>query len=75
MKPLEYFLALPYTLELTPDEGGVWFAAIPLLTGCMTQGDTREEALLLLDEAKLLWLETALAEGIAIPEPAGLLAS
>jgi predicted RNase H-like HicB family nuclease len=35
----------------------------------MTQGETREAALEMLDEAKELWLETALDENIAIPEP------
>lgn len=68
-KSLDYYLSLPYTIELTPDENGIWFAAIPLLKGCMTQGDSREDALLMLDEAKELWLETALEEGILIPEP------
>ncbi|MBZ0302604.1 MAG: type II toxin-antitoxin system HicB family antitoxin [Anaerolineae bacterium] len=68
-KPLEYYLSLPYTIELTPDEDGVWVASIPLLKGCFTQGDSREEALVMLDEAKALWLETALEESISIPEP------
>jgi len=67
---MSYYLALPYPIELIPDlEGGVWFASIPLLVGCMTQGDSREDALIMLDEAKSLWFETALAEGIPIPEP------
>lgn len=35
----------------------------------MTQGDTRDDALIMLDEAKELWLETALEEDIHIPEP------
>ncbi len=71
MKPktLEYYLSLPYTIELIPDEDGFWFAQIPLLPGCMTQGKSRTEALEMLDEAKALWLETALSEGIRIPEP------
>lgn len=68
-KTLEYYLSLPYTITLIPDPERTWFAEIPLLKGCMTQGDTREDALLMLDEAKALWLETALAEGISIPEP------
>jgi antitoxin HicB len=69
-KPLEYYLSLPYPIELIPDEDGYWFAKIPLLPGCMTQGATRNETLEMLDEAKALWLETALSEGIEIPEPA-----
>ncbi len=68
-KSLDYYLGLLYSIELIPDEDGVWFAQIPLLPGCMTQGDSREEALHLLDEAKIIWLETALEEGIEIPEP------
>jgi antitoxin HicB len=68
-KTLDYYLSLPYPIELIPDEDGFWFAQIPLLEGCMTQGETREAALEMLDEAKELWLETALDENIAIPEP------
>ena len=72
-KTLDYYLSLPYTIELTPDVDDVWFASIPLLKGCITQGDNRDDALVMLDEAKTLWLETALAEGISIPEPAGII--
>jgi predicted RNase H-like HicB family nuclease len=36
----------------------------------MTQGATRNEALEMLDEAKELWLETALSRRADIPEPA-----
>ncbi len=69
-KPLEYYLSLPYTIELTPIEDGYWLAEIPLLKGCLTQGETRQEALAMIDEAQVLWLETALAENMPIPEPA-----
>ena len=68
-KTIAYYLALPYSIELIPDEDGFWFARIPLLPGCISQGASREEALTMIDEAKALWLETALAEGIDIPEP------
>jgi antitoxin HicB len=69
-KSLDYYLSLPYTIELTPDEDGYWFAKIPLLRGCMTNGTSREEALEMIDDAKRLWLETALSLGMTIPEPA-----
>ncbi len=68
-KDLAYYMALPYTLELIPDEDGYWFARIPLLEGCMTNGESREDALRMLDDAKQLWLETALQLGKRIPEP------
>lgn len=68
-KDLNYYLSLPYPIELIPDEDGYWFARIPLLEGCMTNGDNREDALGMIDDAKQLWLETALEVGKAIPEP------
>ena len=68
-KDLTYYLSLPYPIELIPDEDGFWFARIPLLEGCMTNGDSREEALRMIDEAKSLWIETALQVGKTIPEP------
>jgi antitoxin HicB len=67
-KDLNYYLSLPYTIELIPDEEGYWFARIPLLEGCMTNAGSRENALIMLDDAKQLWLETALALGKTIPE-------
>lgn len=69
VKDLNYYLSLPYTIELTPDEDGFWFAEIPLLDGCMTNGESREDTLSMLDDAKVAWLTTALEMAIAIPEP------
>lgn len=68
-KDLAYYLKLPYPIELIPDADGYWFARIPLLEGCITNGESREDALLMLDDAKQLWLESALQLGISIPEP------
>lgn len=68
-KTLDYYLSLPYPTVLIPDEDGFWFAEIPLLPGCMTQGASREEALAMIDEAKTGWLIGALEEGDTIPEP------
>ena len=68
-KGLEYYLSLPYTIELTPDEDGYWFAKIPLLSGCISQGASREEALAMIDDAKSGWLELASEDDEPIPEP------
>jgi predicted RNase H-like HicB family nuclease len=62
-------LSLPYTIELTPDEDGYWFAEIPLLDGCMTNGHSQADTLTMLEDAKRAWLTTALEMGINIPEP------
>lgn len=65
-KDLNYYLSLPYPIELIPDEDGYWFVRTSLLAGCMTNGDSREDALAMIDDAKQLWLETALELGKAI---------
>jgi antitoxin HicB len=68
-KTVEYYMSLPYTIELQrdPDEG--WFVQVKELRGCMSQGETREEALSMIQEAMELWLEVALEDGLPIPEP------
>lgn len=68
-KDLEYYLSLPYTIELTPDVDGFWFAEIPLLEGCMTNGESQTDALAMIEDAKRAWLTTALDMGLPIPEP------
>ncbi|MCY0877341.1 MAG: toxin-antitoxin system HicB family antitoxin [Firmicutes bacterium] len=62
-------MQLPYRIELYPAEEGGYVAAIPDLPGCVTQGETREEALKLLDDAKAAWIRTALDQAIEIPLP------
>lgn len=69
---LEYYMSLPYSVLLTrlsPEDGGGWFAQIPVLQGCMSDGETQAEALAMIEEAKQGWLESALERGIPIPEP------
>jgi antitoxin HicB len=63
-------MRLPYTIELrnVPQDEG-WFVRVKELEGCMSQGDTAEEAIEMIQEAMELWLEVALEEGIPIPEP------
>ncbi|WP_051524383.1 type II toxin-antitoxin system HicB family antitoxin [Sulfurihydrogenibium subterraneum] len=65
---LDYYINMPYTIELIPDvESGGFVAKIVELEGCITFGDTREEALQMLEDAKREWIETALEEGFEIP--------
>lgn len=68
-KNLDYYLSLPYMIQLTPDVDGYWFAEIPMLNGCMTNGDSQADALAMLEDAKKAWLTTALELGLPIPEP------
>lgn len=73
MKTVEEYMRLPYTIELTPDtdEGG-FVASYPDLPGCLSIGDTAEEAVANALDAKRAWLEAALEDGIEIQEPASL---
>lgn len=69
-KDLEYYLKLPYTLELIPDSEQGWFVRVKELRGCMSQGDTVEEAYEMIQDAMRAWLEVAIEDNIPIPEPA-----
>ncbi|MCL6443820.1 MAG: type II toxin-antitoxin system HicB family antitoxin [Alicyclobacillus sp.] len=62
-------MRLPYSIVLHPDPTGEYVAEIPDLPGCLTQGETIEEALRMIQEAKRAWLEVALEDGRPIPEP------
>ncbi len=69
-KTIDYYLSLPYTLEIIPDEGA-WFVQIKELPGCMTEVDEWDEILPMIEDAKRLWLEAALAHDQPVPEPQG----
>jgi len=71
MKTLNDYLAMPYTIEVIPDEDA-WFVQIKELPGCMTEVDEWEEILPAIQDAKRLWIELALERGRAIPEAVGV---
>ena len=70
MKNLNYYMNLPYKLEIIPDidEGG-YTASFPELPGCITCSETWEGVLANAYDAKRVWLEAALGDGIEISEP------
>ena len=51
------------------EEDGGYIADIPDLKYCSAFGETEEEALQEVLEAKAAWLETATTQGKPIPEP------
>ena len=73
MKIIEEYLSLPYKMELVPDpdEGG-FVVSYPDLPGCLSSGETVEQAIANAEDAKKAWLEAALEDGIEIPEPDSL---
>lgn len=68
-KDLNYYLSLPYTVELTREDETTWFARVAELPGCMTEADSLEEAGRMIQDAMTGWLELALNDGRPIPEP------
>ncbi len=71
-RTLDDYLALPYTVEIFPDNGDeptCFFARIVELPGSLVQAETPAAVEAKIQDAKRAWLETALAAGRPIPEP------
>ena len=70
MRTIEEYLSLPYRMEIVPDpnEGG-FVVSFPDLFGCLSCGDTIEEAIANANDAKRAWLEAAIEDGLDIAEP------
>ena len=58
-----------YAVILHPDaEEGGYSVTVPALPGCVTQGETLEEAIAMAKDAIRLYIETLVDEGEPIPE-------
>lgn len=71
-KTVEYYMELDYPVELSkikPEDGGGFFVSVPLLPGCMSDGDTLEEAYSNIVEAKKEWFSSMIERKMEIPEP------
>lgn len=62
-------LERPYLKLLRGNTAEGFLATAPELPGCVTAGESEEEALAMLKDAMAGWFETALAHGWEIPEP------
>ena len=67
---VERRMQLPYRVELIPSEEGGYVVRIPDLPGCLSQGETAEEAMAMIRDAQRGWLEVTLENGLPLPEPA-----
>lgn len=67
---IDDYMKLPYKMEVVEDkdEGG-FVVSFPDLRGCLTCADTIEKAISLSEDAKRVWLETAIEDGTEIPLP------
>ena len=60
-----------YTAILQREPDGGYVVTVPVLPGCVSQGDTREEALRNIREAIELYIEDCIAAGETVPEEDG----
>jgi antitoxin HicB len=56
-----------FRVILESNESGGYTVMVPLLPGCISEGDTREEALLNITEAIELYIESLRMDGEPIP--------
>ncbi len=69
-KTLDYYMKLNYRMEIVEDrdEGG-YVVSFPDLPGCITCGETIEDAVNNAADAKKAWIEAALEDNVDIKEP------
>ncbi len=61
-----------YRVILEPEPEGGYAVWVPVLPGCVSQGETREEALANIREAIQCYLESCLKHGEPIPEESAM---
>ena len=70
---INYYMSLPYgerILQEVLDDGSSYYVArVVELEGCTSHGDTPDEALWNLQDAKHLYIETMLEDGLKPPPP------
>jgi antitoxin HicB len=62
-------LKAPYRRVIIPQDDGTFFAEIAEFPGCFATGQTRQEALEMLEEVAESWLMVAIEAGQEIPKP------
>ena len=54
------------TVTIDRDEDGVWIAECPSIPGCVSQGDTKDEAIANIRDAIALCLEVRAEQGLPL---------
>ncbi len=62
---------MKFTVILEPQEEGSFTVTVPALPGCISEGETREEALHNIKEAIELYIEVLKEDGKPIPQDVG----
>lgn len=69
-KDLNYYLSLPWSYKFEwSDVDNCYVASVDELKGCMSDGDTLEEAQKMIKDALISHLNACLEDGFEIPEP------
>ena len=66
------YLDMPYTIKMVYSTSGgppAWVVWVEELPGCVSQGDTPEEAIEMIREAMELWIGGHIEDGWEIPPP------
>jgi len=58
---------LEFDVVLSPQDDGSYTVTVPALPGCVSEGDSREEALSTVTEAIEVYLESLAAHGEPLP--------
>ncbi|MGH7492538.1 MAG: type II toxin-antitoxin system HicB family antitoxin [bacterium] len=58
---------MKYRVLIEQDEDGMYVAEVPALPGCISQGQTRSEALTNIQEAIQAYMESLLKHGEPVP--------
>lgn len=57
---------MKFNVTIDKDEDGVWIVECPVIPGCVSQGETKEEALENIKEAIALCLEVRAEQGLPL---------
>jgi predicted RNase H-like HicB family nuclease len=63
--------SMKFTVILEPQEEGSFTVTVPALPGCISEGETREEALHNIKEAIELYIEVLKEDGKPMPQDVG----
>lgn len=64
-------MVMKYTVILEKGRESGYVAHVPALRGCVSQGDSREEAISNIKEAIEVYIEALLEDGLTVPTEVG----
>ncbi len=65
---MKHTMSLKFNVTLDRDEDGVWVVECPAIAGCVSQGGTRQEALVNIEDAIGLCLEVRAELGMPLTQ-------